>query len=96
MREAGTTVRLKSEYPLSVRIRSWLPILYGCFHCKKLAGDLRAEYVTETRQGYEVCPICQADFDHFWINLTRMKFQDARSVSLEEANEWAEVMQYSD
>ena len=47
--------------------------VYGCFRCQKLAGYLRAEYVTETKQGYEICPICRADLDYFWINLTSMK-----------------------
>jgi len=68
--------------------------VFGCSRCKKLAGDLRAEYVTETRQGYEVCPICQADLDYFWINLIWMKFQDARSdfsLGDADANEVAQI-----
>lgn len=66
--------------------------VFGCSRCKKLAGDLRAEYVTKTVQGYEQCPICSGDLDYFWLNLTWMKFQESRPVSLERANELADII----
>ena len=66
--------------------------VFGCFRCKKLAGDLRAEHVTQTVRGYEQCPICSGDLDYFWLNLTWMKFQESRQVSLEEANRLADII----
>ncbi|MDO8610113.1 MAG: hypothetical protein Q7R95_06165 [bacterium] len=63
--------------------------VFGCFRCLKLAGDLREKYITETKQGYEICPICRADLDYFWLNLTQMKFQETRPVTLKRADELA-------
>jgi hypothetical protein len=64
--------------------------VFGCYRCGQLAGDLRRKFVTETRQGYEICPLCHADLDNFWINLTNMSSQESRVVSISEMNRLAD------
>ena len=66
--------------------------VFGCVSCKQLAGDLRAQYVTETKQGYEICPLCRADLDYFWLNLTQMKFQETRPITIKMATDLAEMI----
>jgi hypothetical protein len=57
----------------------------GCFRCKKLIGDLRAEGKTHMHDGYEQCSFCNADIDLFWLNVTKMSFQESRPVTMEMA-----------
>lgn len=65
--------------------------VFGCFKCQKLAGNLRLERMTTTRQGYEICPICSADLDNFWLNLEWMRFEQSRMVSVKRMNELADL-----
>jgi uncharacterized protein YbaR (Trm112 family) len=63
--------------------------VFGCPRCKKLAGDITEKRVV---QGYEQCPECHGDLDYFWLNMTQMKFQKSRQVTVEEANRLADLI----